>query len=103
MWVDNHFDGQSPEISGAIFAFIRVFGRSNSVATHPSIAAEILGEINNEPVYRSGLPLTKKLIPTAVASDSFWDSQIGEPLTRWLFTSVEQDRWVGRLALPVLI
>jgi hypothetical protein len=27
----------------------------------------------------------------------FWDSQIGETLTRCLFTTLEQHRWVGRL------
>jgi hypothetical protein len=43
------------------------------------------------------------LIPTAAAFDSFWDSQIGETLTRCLFTKEEQHRWVGRLRSHGLI
>ena len=35
------------------------------------------------------------VIPTAVASNSFWDSQIVETLTRWLFTSLEQIDGLG--------
>ena len=33
----------------------------------------------------------------------FWDSQIGETLTRCLFTKEEQHRWVGRLRSHGLI
>src|ERR1700737_196736 len=36
------------------------------------------------------------VIQTAAAFDSFWDSQIGETLTRCLLMREEQRRWVGR-------
>jgi hypothetical protein len=44
-----------------------------------------------------------RLIPTAAAFDSFWDSQIGEILTRCLLLRKEQHRWVERLGSYGLI
>src|SRR6202022_3509975 len=43
------------------------------------------------------------IIPTAAAFDSFWDSQIGETLTRCLLLREEQHRWVERLGSYGLI
>jgi hypothetical protein len=58
---------------------------------------------DNEQVVQSFPTPVTPVIPTAAAFDSFWDSQIGETLTRCLLLREEQHRWVERLGSYGLI